>query len=284
MISQQTQDIKHSIVTALREDKARDDITSEACLPEDAIVKAEIVLKQNAKIAGLPFIPWVFEAVDPEIKFEIFYSEGAELNAGTTLATLKGKARSLLSGERVALNILQHASGIATITSEYVKEVSEFSCDILDTRKTLPGLRSLQKYAVKMGGGKNHRFNLQEAFLIKNNHIKILKKFHDDAITEAIARARQLQPQAKIEIEVEDLEMLKEALAAKADLILLDNMSTEMMRECVILNNKSAYLEASGGMTKLRLKETAATGIDGISIGALTHSVSAVDISLRIMS
>lgn len=279
---QQTQDIKHAIVIALREDRARDDITSEACLPEETQVKAEIVLKQKAKIAGLVFLPWVFEAVDPEVKFEMIAEEGIVAESGTILARMKGKARSLLAAERVALNIVQHASGIATLTAEHVKEIEGLSCDILDTRKTLPGLRALQKYAVKVGGGKNHRFHLQEAFLIKNNHIKVLKKYHETPITEAIARARALQPQAKIEIEVEDVDMLKEALAAQADLILLDNMSTELMKECVQLTAGKAYLEASGGMTLKRLREAAEAGVNGISIGALTHSVSAVDISLRI--
>lgn len=282
MSQQHIQDIKHSIVIALREDRARDDITSEACLPEDAQVKAEIIVKQKARIAGLQFLPWVFEAVDPEVKFEILVEEGVEVESGTVLARIKGKARSLLSAERVALNIVQHASGIATLTSSYVKEVDGHPCDILDTRKTLPGLRALQKYAVKVGGGKNHRLHLQDAFLIKNNHIKVLQKYHDSPISQAIAAARDLHPQAKIEVEVEDLEMLQEALSAGADIILLDNMSTEMMKECVQINNGRAYLEASGGMTLKKLKETAETGVNGISIGALTHSVSAVDISLRI--
>jgi nicotinate-nucleotide pyrophosphorylase (carboxylating) len=164
----------------------------------------------------------------------------------------------------------------------YVKEVSGHSCDILDTRKTLPGLRALQKYAVKVGGGKNHRQHLQEAVLIKNNHIKILKKYHQSPISQAISSAKALHPQAKVEVEVEDLTMLKEALEAGADIILLDNMSTEMMKKCVHMTNGKAYLEASGGMTLKRLKETAEVGVNGISIGALTHSVSAVDISLKV--
>jgi len=281
-MNQQTQDIKHAIVIALREDRARDDITSEACLPEEAQVRADIVLKQNAKIAGLAFLPWVFEAVDPDVKFEMIAEDGIQAESGTVLATIRGKARSLLAAERVALNIVQHASGIATLTAAYVKEIEGFACDILDTRKTLPGLRALQKYAVKVGGGKNHRFHLQEAFLIKNNHIQVLRKYHDTPLSEAIIRARALQPEAKIEIEVEDIAMLKEALAAKADLILLDNMPTEMMKECVEITAGRAYLEASGGMTLKRLRETAESGVNGISIGALTHSVSAIDISLRV--
>jgi len=282
MISQQTQDIMQTIVIALREDKARDDITSESCLIEEAIVTGEILLKQDAKVAGLCFLPWVFEAVDPEIKFEILVKEGDELPAGTILAKLKGPAQTILAAERTALNILQHASGIATQTADYVRLIQDHPCDILDTRKTIPGLRALQKYAVKIGGGKNHRLNLQDAVLIKNNHIKVLKRICEKPITEAIIRAKKSHPDAKIEIEVEDLNMFQEALDAKADIIMLDNMSTEMMAECVKMNQGIAYLEASGGVTKERLKDISSSGVNGISIGALTHSVKAIDISLRI--
>jgi nicotinate-nucleotide pyrophosphorylase (carboxylating) len=282
MTEQYIQDIKHAIVIALREDRARDDITSEACLPEEAVVKAEIILKQKAKIAGLKFIPWVFEAIDSEVKCEILVEEGSEVEPGTVLAILKGKARSLLCAERVALNIVQHASGVATLASDYVKEIGDLSCDILDTRKTLPGLRALQKYAVRIGGGKNHRFHLQEAFLIKSNHIKVLQKYYDSPISEAITKARNLQPDAKIEIEVENVKMLKEALEAGADLILLDDMTIELMKECVEIAGGRAYLEASGNMSLTRLREAALSGINGISIGALTHSAPAIAISLRI--
>ena len=282
MTEQYIQDIKHAIVIALREDRARDDITSEACLPQEAVVKGEIVLKQPAKIAGLKFLPWVFEAIDSEVKYEILVEEGAEVEPGTVLATLKGKARSLLSAERVALNIVQHASGVATLASEYVKEIGNLSCDILDTRKTLPGLRALQKYAVRIGGGKNHRFHLQESFLIKSNHIKVLQKYYELPISEAITRARTLQPEAKIEIEVENLQMLKQALHDRADLVLLNNMSTELMKECVEIASGRAYLEASGNIPLTKVRETALSGVNGISIGALTHSAPAIDISLRI--
>ncbi|MCX6991313.1 MAG: carboxylating nicotinate-nucleotide diphosphorylase [Chlamydiae bacterium] len=282
MTEQYIQDIKHAIVIALREDRARDDITSEACLPQEAVVKAEIVSKQSAKIAGLKFLPWVFEAIDSEVKCEILVEEGSEVEPGTVLAILKGKARSLLSAERVALNIVQHASGIATLSSEYVKELGNLTCDILDTRKTLPGLRALQKYAVRIGGGKNHRFHLQEAFLIKSNHIKVLQKYYELPISEAITRARNLQPEAKIEIEVENVKMLSEALEARADLILLDNMSIELMKECVEIAGGRAYLEASGNIPLTKLRETALSGVNGISIGALTLSAPAIRISLRI--
>jgi nicotinate-nucleotide pyrophosphorylase (carboxylating) len=284
MTLKHSQDIKHAIVIALREDHAHDDVTSEACFSHEDVVKAEVILKQEAKIAGLAFIPWVFEAVDPETKVEILFEEGSYAPAGSVIAKIKGKAKAILSAERVALNILQHTCGIATMTSEYVAQIKGTACDILDTRKTLPGLRALQKYAVKIGGGKNHRFNLEEAFLIKNNHIKILKIEHEKPIFEAITKARNLKPDAKVEVEVESIDMLKEALDAKADIIMLDNMDAETMKECVIINNGQAYLEASGGMTLTRLKETAATGVNGISIGALTHSVKAIDISLRIRS
>jgi nicotinate-nucleotide pyrophosphorylase (carboxylating) len=282
MIPLQTQDIMQTIVTALREDRARDDITSESCLDEDTIVTGDILLKQDAVIAGLCFLPWVFEAVDPEIHLELLVSEGSKLSCGTILAKLKGPAQSILAAERTALNILQHTSGIATQTADFVNEIKGSTCEILDTRKTLPGLRSLQKYAVKIGGGKNHRLNLQDAILIKNNHIKVLGKTHPNPVNEAVERARKAHPDAKIEIEVEDIDMFKAALDSEADIIMLDNMSVEMMKECAKINNQKCYLEASGGVTKEKLKEICSSGINGVSIGALTHSAKAVDISLRI--
>jgi nicotinate-nucleotide pyrophosphorylase (carboxylating) len=197
------------------------------------------------------------------------------------IASMKGKAHSILAGERTLLNLLQHASGIAHLTAQCVSAVKGFQCDILDTRKTLPGLRAFQKYAVTVGGGKNHRFHLQEHFLIKNNHLKILKETASRPVYEAIRRARALHPEAKIEIEVENLAMLEEALEEKADLIMLDNMNPSLVAEAVRIARAQAYLEASGGITLDNVRKYAAAGVDGISIGALTHSAKAVDISLR---
>lgn len=276
------QEVRRIIELALNEDRSRHDITSQACVEERRHAKGELLLKQNARVAGLQFWPLICAAIDPTLSWETYAIDGEEYKDGTLLASVEGRALSILSGERTALNLLQHASGIAQLTSRYVDAVKGFSCDILDTRKTLPGLRAIQKYAVTAGGGKNHRFDLEERFLIKNNHLKILKETTAHPIIEAVLRARILQPEAKIEVEVETLDMLEEALKAKADLILLDNMSPSLVAEAVGIAQGKAYLEASGGITLDNVRAYAATGVNGISIGALTHSVPAVDISLRI--
>ncbi|MBI2809849.1 MAG: carboxylating nicotinate-nucleotide diphosphorylase [Candidatus Melainabacteria bacterium] len=275
------QEVRRTVQLALVEDSAARDITSEACVSQDTHSRADFVLKQNSKIAGLRFLPWICETVDSSLKWQLHVPEGGDYNDGTVLASIEGSARSILSGERTALNLLQHTSGIAHVTTAYVNAVKGFNCDILDTRKTLPGLRAIQKYAVALGGGKNHRFDLEERVLIKNNHLALLKETSAHPVRDAIRRSRILQPQVKIEIEVENLSMLEEALAAKADVILLDNMPAEMVAQAVKLANGQAYLEASGGITIETVREYAAAGVNGISIGALTHSVKAVDISLR---
>jgi nicotinate-nucleotide pyrophosphorylase (carboxylating) len=271
-----------AISIAFEEDKACEDITSQACIPSACHAAARLILKEPAKICGLIFLPLIFHQVDPEIEVHFHFSEGQDCEPYTPLATIHGKATYLLSGERSALNTIQHLSGIATITANYVKEVSGFSCDILDTRKTLPGLRNLQKYAVAIGGGKNHRFTLAERFLIKNNHLTLLKKQSPYPIFEAIQKARKFRPEIKVEVEVEDLESLSYALENQADFIMLDNMPVELVQEAVRLVNGRAYVEASGGITLSNVRQYAATGVNGISIGALTHSVKAIDISMRI--
>ncbi len=272
--------IGHCIASALAEDKVNDDITSLAIIGRSLNAEAQILLKQRSKIAGLIFLPRVFHAIDPNLSMQLHVEEGQDCEKGEALATIHGSARSILAGERTALNLLQHASGIATFTAKCVEETKGFCCDILDTRKTLPGLRELQKYAVKIGGGKNHRFNLSERFLIKNNHLALMER---NSISEAIDKARALRADVKIEVEVEDLEQLFEALESKADFILLDNMDVEMVREAVEMTKGRAYLEASGGMNLSTIRSFAATGINGISVGALTHSPPAVDICLRMV-
>jgi len=275
-------EVRRSIQQALEEDEVHEDITSLACISREEKTEAHFLLKQKAIIAGLPFLPWIFHSVDPSVEFQFFIEEGEECSSNMILGRLRGPARSLLSLERTSLNLIQHTSAIATKTQQYVQAVKEFSCDILDTRKTIPGLRSLQKYAVKVGGGKNHRFHLKDRFLIKNNHLSQLKKRSSKPITEAIEKARAFCPGRAIEIEVETLEMLEEALAAKAEIILLDNMSLDMLTRSVLQAKGKAYLEASGGVSLDNVRDIAATGVDGISIGALTHSICAIDISLRI--
>ncbi len=275
------QEVRRTILLALNEDRTTKDITSQACIPPDQLIRADFVLKQNSRVAGLRFLPWICETIDTSLKWHVHAFEGGEYSEGMILASIEGIAHSILAGERTALNLLQHASGVAHLTAQYVDAVKGFPCEILDTRKTLPGLRAIQKYAVKMGGGKNHRFHLEERFLIKNNHLALLKEISVHPVLEAIRRAKILQPEVKIEVEVESLAALEEALQGKADVILLDNMPPDVVAEAVRLGQGKAYLEASGGITLDNVRDYAATGVNGVSIGALTHSVSAVDISLR---
>ncbi len=258
---------------AFKEDFAHRDITTLACIPVDTWAHAEIVLKKPGCLAGLAFVPRIFHLLDPLIQVHPLASDG-ELKEPSSLAKIEGPARSLLSAERVALNFLQHLCGIATLTARCVAETHGTSCQILDTRKTILGLRSLQKYAVRMGGGTNHRFHLSDRILIKNNHLALSP--------DSIRKARLAHPQNWIEVEIGSIDQLKPALDAAADAILLDNMNPEEVRACVLLAQKKAYLEASGGITLENLRSYALTGIDGISMGALTHSAPALDISLRI--
>ncbi len=267
------QEVRRTILLALDEDRASKDITSQACIDPDQIVRADFVLKQNAKIAGLRLLPWLWESIDPKVICQIQATDGEGCATGTTVASIEGPANSILSGERSVLNLLQHVSGIATTTARFVEAVKDFPCDILDTRKTLPGLRAIQKYAVALGGGKNHRFHLEQQVLIKNNHLKL------SGLREAILRAHGV---GKIEIEVESLSALEEALAKGVQVILLDNMHPAVVAEAVKITQGRAYLEASGGIQLTNVRDYAATGVNGISIGALTHSVTAVDISMRI--
>jgi len=276
-------DFVHQLIrTAFKEDDQENDITSLACFPHSMQTKAAIILKQPAKVAGMPFLSSIFHAVDKNITIKSLAEDGKYYEAGTILCEIEGPASHILSVERTALNLLQHLSGIATLTSLYVEAVKEYPCDILDTRKTLPGLRWLQKYAVKMGGGKNHRLSLSDRFLVKNNHLCLLKNQTSSPIGEAVKRARALHPNLPLEIEVENLDMLQEAIDHQVPVIMLDNMSLSMVKEAVKITNKRAYLEASGGIHLKTVRDYAATGVDGISIGALTHSVHAIDMSLRV--
>ncbi len=275
------QEIEHLIDTALKEDIRTGDITSEACISPTSTISGKLLLKQGGCIAGLPFLETIFHRLDPNIKITFYVPEGSEHHAGTILGKVEGPARGILSAERVALNLLQHASGIATITKIFIEEIEDYNCEVLDTRKTLPGLRYLEKYAVRVGGGTNHRYALDHRFIIKNNHLAFVAKESDTPILEAVRRARQYRPEIKVEVEVEDLQMVEEALHAKADIIMLDNMTPKMARQAVQLINHRAYVEASGNITLDTIRAYAATGVDGISVGRLTHSVEALDISLR---
>jgi len=270
--------IRKLIEEALFEDIGPGDITSEAVIPDEASATAEIIAKQDLVLAGILIIREVFRKLDPWVQFTPLAHDGSKVQSGSIIAQVQGRTRSLLAGERVALNLLQHLSGIATHTAKFVEILKGSRAEILDTRKTLPGLRALEKYAVRMGGGRNHRFGLYDGVLIKDNHIEAV-----GGIKEAVSLAKAGHHLARIEVEVENLKDLEEALNAKADIIMLDNMSIADMTEAVRIVNGRVALEASGNVTLDNVREIAETGVDMISIGALTHSVTAADISLKIV-
>ncbi len=265
------------IAMALNEDVGTGDITTETTIPEDKKAYGRFIAKEDMIICGLSIAELVFHTVDEKIEFCANVKDGDFVNKGDIIATVTGNARNVLTGERTALNLLQRMTGIATRTNEAVKCVEGTNAKIADTRKTTPGLRVLEKYAVRVGGGTNHRFNLADGILIKDNHIAV-----SGGITNAVKNARKSAPHTlKIEVEVENEEMLHEAIEAGADIIMLDNMTNDEMKKCVEITNGRALLEASGNMGDKDLKAVAETGVDLISIGALTHSVKAADISLK---
>lgn len=261
---------------ALIEDIPYGDITTNSIVSENSLATAKLICKEDGIICGLPIFNRVFELLG-EVEFTPLVKEGDKVSKGMLLGTLKGSTLKILSGERVALNILQRLSGIATITNKYVKEVSGLNTKVLDTRKTTPGLRYIEKYAVKIGGGENHRFSLSDGILLKDNHIA-----YAGGIKEAINSARNSTSFVrKIEVEVETKEQVIEALEAGADIIMLDNMTPEMVGEMVKLINKQATIECSGNITLETIRSYAEAGVDYISSGSLTHSVKALDISLK---
>ncbi len=266
--------IKDSINSYLKEDMGTGDITTDSIVPEDHISKARIIAKENGIVAGNIFAAEVFVLLDNQFLYEEVISDGNPVKAGDIIALVRGKTRAILTGERVALNILQRLSGIATFTKMFVDAVRESEAKILDTRKTSPGHRLAEKYAVKMGGGTNHRVNLSEMALIKENHIAVA-----GSIKEAVKRVRA-NSNVPVEVEVKNMTELKEALEENIDRILLDNWDTEATVEAVSFTKKRVLLEASGNMTLERVGSIAKTGVDFISIGALTHSFKSLDISL----
>ncbi len=269
--------VKNIIEYALSEDIGTGDITTLTTIPENTHAKGKFVAKEDTVICGLPVCAMVFNAVDKEIDFKPNFKDGDRVKKGDIIATVEGNARSLLTGERTALNLLQRLSGIAERTAVSVEAVKGTNAKIADTRKTTPGLRVLEKYAVRTGGGTNHRFNLADGILIKDNHISAA-----GGITAAVSAARKNAPHTlKIEVEVETFEQLNEALSAGADIIMLDNMSNEDMAKAVKIVDGRALTEASGNMGEKDLLSVAKTGVDIISIGALTHTVKAADISLK---
>lgn len=265
------------IKTSLNEDVGTGDITTETTIPQDKTAYGKFIAKEDMTVCGLEIAELVFHTVDSSIKFTAMLKDGDAASKGDILAEVSGNARNVLTGERTALNILQRLTGISTRTKEAVDCVKGTKAKITDTRKTTPGMRVLEKYAVRVGGGTNHRFNLADGILIKDNHIAV-----SGGIKNAVANARSKAPHTlKIEVEVETKEQLMEALDAKADIIMLDNMSNELMAECVKIIDGKAVVEASGNMGDKDLRAVANTGVDIISIGALTHTVKAADISLK---
>jgi len=274
------------ILQALKEDAPHGDITTEAIVHEDATGKAIIVAKQEGVICGLPIAAKVFRLLDSGVVFEARVQEGERVSAGQILAEVKGKLRALLMGERTALNFLQRLSGIATLTRQFVEKVAPYSVKIADTRKTTPLMRALEKYAVRCGGGINHRFSLSDGVLIKDNHIRAAGN-----LKEAVKRIKErIHHLLRIEVEVHSLDQVREALECEVDAILLDNFSIDEIRQAVQIvrnwcqqNSKSKPLiEVSGGVTLDNVEAIAQTGIDLISVGALTHSAPALDISMEI--
>ncbi|MBI3377995.1 MAG: carboxylating nicotinate-nucleotide diphosphorylase [Nitrospirae bacterium] len=273
--------VREIIRIALEEDIGNGDITTAFLIPEDSESRALIIAKGNFVVAGIPFIKEVFSFFDREVRFNVFLNDGAKVMKGDVIAEVSGSTKVLLSGERVSLNLLQRLSGIATLTNMFVEKVRGLKTKIVDTRKTTPGLRFMEKYAVRVGGGNNHRFGLFDGILIKDNHIEAV-----GSITEALRLASEGHHLAKIEVEVENLNDLKEAVEGGSDIVMLDNMSVQDMKEAVNIvrsSKKDVILEASGNVSLENVREVAETGVDLISIGALTHSATAVDISMKIV-
>lgn len=264
------------IENALIEDIGSGDVTTDAIFAPDELCEARIIAKEKGVIAGVEVARRIFQKLDPQALFDVVVNDGNHVGPGDEILRIKASVRAVLSGERLALNLLQRMSGIATATSKYVDALSGSNTKILDTRKTAPGLRILDKYAVSAGGGQNHRLGLYDAVLIKDNHIESA-----GSIKNAVELVRsKYGDKFKIEVETSNLEEVEEALACGVDIIMLDNMSLPIMKEAVSLINGKALTEASGGITLEGLSEIAETGVDYISVGAITHSVQALDISL----
>lgn len=270
-------DLNSFLTASLREDIGWGDVTTDSCVPEDARSEGRFVAKENMVVCGLDVAEAVFMLLDPSIRFKRIVNDGDEIAPGGVIAEISGQSRAILTGERTALNLMQRLSGIATRTRAAVREIEGTGAVICDTRKTTPGLRALEKMAVRVGGGSNHRMGLSDGVLIKDNHIAAA-----GSITLAVGMARGKIPHTlKIEVETTTLDEVREALEAGADIIMLDNMTIDEMRAAVELIDGRALTEASGNMGDKSLREVASTGVNLISIGALTHTIRAADISLK---
>jgi nicotinate-nucleotide pyrophosphorylase (carboxylating) len=278
------EEIRRIVRHALREDVGSGDKTTLAVIPAETQARAYVVVKEAGVVAGLPVLQVVFAQIDPSLTIALQATDGEQVAAGSVVATIRGCARSILTGERVALNFLQRMSGIATLTARYVAAVGPLPVQLLDTRKTTPGLRLLEKYAVAMGGGVNHRFGLYDAVMLKDNHLALLAA-QGVGIGEAVQRARAaVGPLVCIEVEADSVEQARAAADAGADMVLLDNMAPTMLREAVAAIGGRATVEASGGITLETIQTVAETGVSYISVGALTHSARALDIGLDVLA
>ena len=273
-------EIRRAVQLALAEDIGIGDATTLATVPANATAKALLCAREPLIVAGIEFAESAFKQLSPKIKTEKKFSDGMQANAGDTLLTISGPARAILTAERVALNFVQRLSGVATLTSQFVAAIKGTRAQILDTRKTTPGWRRFEKYAVACGGGINHRIGLFDMVLIKDNHLAALRNEKPNAIAAAVARAREMFPKLKIEVEADTLEQVEQAVNACADFILLDNMDLKQLRMAVKIVRGRVKTEASGGINLETVRAIAGTGVDFISVGALTHSARAVDVGL----
>ena len=276
-------EIDRFIADLIAEDSADHDITSISVFDNNIKCNAVIESRDHGVLCGIDFAEMVFRQIDSTILISKVIEDGTEIFEGDVVLDLKGNVNTILAGERIALNLLQHLSGISTLTAQFVESVKSTDAVIMDTRKTIPGLRKIQKYAVKMGGGHNHRMNLADGVLIKDNHIKF-SEINGLSISDVVNKARsKVGKSVKIEIEVDDLDQFRKVIDVRPDIILLDNMDVETMDMAVKINDGRAILEASGGVKINNVKSIAETGVDLISVGALTHSVNALDMSLTIL-
>lgn len=272
------QNIDAQVAASLQEDVGSGDISA-ALIPIDQLAQAQIISREPAIVCGMAWLQSVYRQLDPNIKLEIQVNDGERVQPNQVWVRLFGSARSLLTGERSALNWLQTLSGTATRVAQFVTALQGTKTQLLDTRKTIPGLRAAQKYAVRCGGGVNHRMGLFDAYLIKENHLASC-----GSIAEAVRRARQLQPEKKLEVEVENLDQLQQAIAAQVDIVMLDNFDLPLITQAVALNNGRAKLEVSGNVSLDNIRQLATTGVDYISVGALTKHVQAIDLSMRFIT
>lgn len=273
------------IERAITEDIRSGDITTHACLSDSRQTTAAFFLKQSATIAGLPLLPRLFHALDPRLELSLTVEEGSTQKAGTLIAKVSGSVRSILAGERIALNLLQHACGVSTLTAEYVKKLNGLKCDILDTRKTLPGLRALEKYSVAVGGGKNHRNGLDDCFLIKSSHLAFLGSGNRHPIAEAVERIKAAEMKLPIEIQINNPQYIEEALKYDFRAIMLRSMTLEEIEHslnAIRKTNKRVYVAFSGNVSLETVRTFAESGVNGISVASLTHSVPGIDIGMRL--